>query len=532
MVYLDTKVVGLQPLVNAWMKSNLPSMADNIRKSLYNLITTYLYPALTLLRSRLTEIVASIDSSLVLKFLELLDYRLRPLTGKDDRPPPGGPFIAMMPKLAPCWVVWAVIWSVGATCDHNGRAIFSDFMRNLMVESGTKPLFPKEGRVYDYTLHDGGFTDPTDDGEPANPYWYNWMANLEEYEVDPEWQFADIEVPTLDNVRSAAIMGYKIANYNHVICVGPTGTGKTVTITSKLSRGLHKKFICEFLVFSARTSANQTQDVIDSKLDRRRRGVFGPPPTKRQVFFIDDLNMPALEVYGAQPPIELLRQFMDFSGWYDRTNIGEFRTLIDVGIVAAMGPPGGGRNPVTMRLMRHFHYVSFTEMEYASKYLIFLTILKSWTRNFHQNVTIRENPFLKGSIEIFNSLVEELLPTPTKSHYTFNLRDLSKVFQGILMMDPHLVKDEDDVIRLWYHEHQRVYQDRLVNDEDRKWFTKLLDTKIKTEFGKKTSDLIGGRLMLFGDFMDIGADDRKYLEITDKEEVVSRCPVSQRPWLS
>lgn len=58
---------------------------------------------------------------------------------------------------------------------------------------------------------------------------------------------------------------------------------------------------------------------------------------------------------------------MYFVGWYDRTNIGEFKTLIDVGMVAAMGPPGGGRNPVTMRLMRHFHYISFTEMEYNSK---------------------------------------------------------------------------------------------------------------------------------------------------------------------
>ncbi|RVE40840.1 hypothetical protein evm_014510 [Chilo suppressalis] len=339
MVYLDAKVVGLPPLVNAWLKSNIPPeldgadgygirtfffmlygayeqtahlmvsdhrrpwtlatagvsqmrcrplrkeyalflkvlgsywsgntagdnifhsfvIGDALRKILPNLINIYLYPALELLRSKLHEIVISIDSALVLKFLELLDYRLRPLTGKDDRPPPGAPFIAMLPRLAPCWVVWAVTWSVGATCDHNGRAMFSDFMRSVMDENNFKPAFPKEGRVYDYTLHDGGFTDPTEDGEPANPYWYNWMANLEEYEVDPEWQFADIEVPTLDNVRSAALLGYKITNYNHVICVGPTGTGKTVTITSKLSRGLHKKFICEFIVFSARTSANQIQ---------------------------------------------------------------------------------------------------------------------------------------------------------------------------------------------------------------------------------------------------------------------------------
>ena len=54
-----------------------------------------------------------------------------------------------------------------------------------------------------------------------------------------------------------------------LLCVGPTGSGKTLCIANRLLTGMPSKYIANFITFSARTSANQTQDLIDGKLDKR-----------------------------------------------------------------------------------------------------------------------------------------------------------------------------------------------------------------------------------------------------------------------
>jgi dynein heavy chain len=73
----------------------------------------------------------------------------------------------------------------------------------------------------------------------------------------------------------------------------------------------------------------------------------------------------------------------------------------------------------------------------------------------------------QATMDIYGIITTELLPTPTKSHYIYNMRDLSKVFQGVLRADRQFVDSKDAMTRLWVHECFRVFHDRLIDDMDR-----------------------------------------------------------------
>lgn len=180
------------------------------------------------------------------------------------------------------------------------------------------------------------------------------------------------------------------------------------------------------------------------------------------MIFIDDLNMPAKETFGAQPPIELLRQWMDEGGWYD-LETKEWKHLQDIIFICAMLPPSGGGNTVTMRYLRHFNLLYVQAFDEDSLLRIFNNIIEWYFNmqkgNLSKALTTMGEPVVKSTIELYNAIrtSKELLPTPAKSHYIYNLRDISKVFQGIAKASYKSFTCENDFLKLWAHECMRVF---------------------------------------------------------------------------
>lgn len=203
----------------------------------------------------------------------------------------------------------------------------------------------------------------------------SWSTKVPEFVFDKEIQFFDLQVPTIDTLKYSYVMELMIDIEKPVILTGESGVGKSVLVKSLLESLKERKGVSTiFLNFSAQTKAKDVQLAIESKLIKKGKTLFGARPLEKICVFIDDVNMPALEFYGAQPCIELLRQLVDLGGLYDRHKLF-FKEVVDTTLIPVCGPPGGGRNQLSFRFLRQLLPLMFPTPSSSTAFKIFNSLL-------------------------------------------------------------------------------------------------------------------------------------------------------------
>uniref|UniRef100_A0A8C9VXT2 Dynein axonemal heavy chain 12 n=1 Tax=Scleropages formosus TaxID=113540 RepID=A0A8C9VXT2_SCLFO len=493
MIYMEPSQLGWEPLVSSWLNT-LPEPLKEPEKTSLEVCPSDKFCSFQ-------EVVGTSDSNVVMSLTRLIAMLLHdPLQDSSGT------------KNIPTWIMvtigvasfaFSIVWSVGGSCDTDSRFKFDNFLREILSGRSEKHPIPSSMGKWDCAFSEKGLV-----------YDYFYEAIKSTSLGDSKTKVQDIIVPTIDTIRYTYLMDICIQHEIPLLFVGPTGTGKSVYVKEKLMNNLDKDIYIPFFInFSARTSANQIQNIIMARLDKRRKGVFGPPMGKKCVIFVDDMNMPALEQFGAQPPVELLRQFFDHKNWYDVKDTSKI-SLNDLQLLSAMGPPGGGRNAVTPRFLRHFNICGINAFSDDTMVHIFSNIVA-----FYLKVNNFPPEYMTLGNQIVAATLENLLPTPAKSHYTFNLRDFSRVVQGCLLLKKESLQNKFTMIRLFVHEVFRVFYDRLVDDMDRAWLYKLTNDILCEENMKN---------LIFGDYMnpDLEDDERLYAEVPSMEkfsEVVELC---------
>lgn len=492
MVYLDPVHLGWEPLIDSWavkFKAQLPNHADHVVETTKKFISKLI----VFVKSECKEEIPSTSSNLVTSCLNLIEVLIKQELIAKKRPEDAENLINL-------YLIFAITWSLGANLNDQSRLVFDKRLRTEM--EGLYRHFPYSNTVFDYCIDDDMCE------------FLPWESRVTSFNYNSKQAFFSILVPTVDTVRDRFILEVLAKKSHHILFSGNTGVGKTVIIKDYLNSSNNDWFVSTVINCSAQTSTQNINDVFEDKLDAPTKKKRKPPPGKKMIMFIDDVNMPALDLFGSQPPIELLRQIIE-SGFYDLKNF-LLKVVEDVIFVASCAPPGGGRNQVSQRFFRHFNMVWQVQLAQSSMEAIFSSILRGFLdENPDGNLSEYADPIVKASVETYIKICNDLLPTPNKCHYTFNLRDLSKVIQGMLMINYENLKEVNTLLLLWLHECSRVFRDRLIDDKDRNWFNDELERKMKMSI---TTDLPKEKWVdtIFGDFMSGPYKEYTQIEYNDK----------------
>ena len=250
-------------------------------------------------------------------------------------------------------------------------------------------IFPHSNTVYEYFV------------SPEKNDWVAWEERIQgTFRPEAETPFHKILIPTIDTVRNRYIVQALIKSRQQVCLLGHTGVGKTALVQGMLNT-LNVDYFTLQLNFSAGSSAKKTQEIIEGKFEKRTKDKLYPPHSKKAICFVDDLNMPRVDKFGSQPPLELLRQWYDYGGWYDLQKL-IFKNIMDLQLITSMGPPDGGRAHISQRLLSKFHLVTVTipqEMQIERIFSILATLKFS---DFDDEIKMISSQLAKATLSILD----------------------------------------------------------------------------------------------------------------------------------
>ncbi|NXM38868.1 DYH10 protein, partial [Gymnorhina tibicen] len=506
MVFVDPKNLRYEPYWEKWVKGR---ENEQEQVELNRLFEKYVPDLIDMIvegvvdgrqERRLKTIIPQTDLNMIVQLTVMLDV----LVVKPENP-----------DVLECFFLEALYCSLGASLLDAGRIKFDENVKRISCMSiiQGENILAKPGELPGQlpTLYDFHF-----DGSQKK--WVPWMQLVPEYIHNPEVKFLDILVPTVDTTRTAWLLEQMVKVKRPVVLVGESGTSKTATTQNFLSNLDKDVNLLLVINFSSRTTSLDIQRNLETNVEKRTKDTFGPPMGKRLLVFMDDMNMPRIDEYGTQQPIALLKLLLEKGFMYDRGKEMNIKFLRDLGFVAAMGKAGGGRNEVDPRFTSLFSVFNIPFPSEQSLNLIYSSILKGHTATFNESISAISDKITLCTLELYKMIVTDLPPTPSKFHYIFNLRDLSRVYNGLVLTDPERFHTVTQMVRVWRNECLRVFHDRLINEADKELVQGHIKSLVEEHF---TDDLehVMRDPILFGDFRTAlnEAEPRVYEDVQDYE---------------
>lgn len=502
-LYINESDIGWKPLVESWAQRRKHEMERAIFPRLFR---SYVDKILDLMRLHGMKHVTPLSAlNMVHSTCRLLDGLLA--SDAAEREAAG---IETTQELLEYYFVFAAMWAFGGGLTseppHDYRKQF-----NVLWRSEFKTIkFPDSGHILDYY-----FVPRAGDGDEVAELLM-WADQVGDFVPTDISDGDTITVPTVDSVRMTNVLAKCVDRGVPVCLVGPAGTGKTLLVREYLD-STPDSVSYSIINMNYYTDAKSLQLQLESSIDKRSGRIYGPPGNTRHVYFVDDLNMPFVEKYGTQTPIALLRQLADHRSWFDRDDLGLKREIRDVQLVAAMNPKSGSF-VINPRLQRHFFTLAVMMPEVDDLNLIYRTILEAHLVSGFNNEVMRTGiELVNATVALRAGVAANFLPSAIKFHYNFNMRDLARIFSGLTLSVPAKYQSAISFVRLWLHECERVFSDRLVSDKDITRFNDLLQELTKKHFDLDPEEMFA-KPNLYTSFVSPGKNDEpEYTPIADKE---------------